>query len=128
MEAVMRKNVFAIVATFCLIFSAAPAHAQTKAGLHLEVCTEWREFNGNLYTRNVCSRTVVIQFMTLDDNKVVVQRLERNEAFDTGINFAQAKARGWMASTCPVDFRTDIAFTGENQLRYFGSDYDCVPR
>jgi hypothetical protein len=123
----MRKIISAIAATGFTVLACA-AQAQNNTGLHLEACTEWREFNGNLYTRNSCNRTVIIQFMTLDDNKVVVQRLERNEPFDTGINFAQAKARGWMASTCPVDYRTDIGFTAENQQRFFESSYDCVPR
>jgi hypothetical protein len=124
----MRKSIFAIVATLGLILGCASAQAQSSTGLHLEACTEWREFDGNLYTRNVCNRTVVVQFMTLDDNKVVVQRLERNEPFDTGISMAQAKSRGWIASTCPVDFRTDVAFNAENRQRFFDSNYDCVPR
>jgi hypothetical protein len=123
----MRK-IYAAATVLLLGLSGAVAQAQTKTGLHLEACTEWREFNGNLYTRNACSRTVVVQFMTLDDKKVLVQRLERNEPFDTGINFAQAKARGWIAATCPVDFRVDVAFTAENMKRFFDSDYDCVPR
>ncbi len=126
----MRKSIFAIVATLGLILGCASAQAQTptNTGLHLEACTEWREFDGKLYTRNVCNRAVVIQFMTLDDGKIIERRVERNEPFDTGITMSAAKTRGWLASTCPVGFRPDVAFNAENRQRYFDSDYDCVPR
>jgi hypothetical protein len=124
----MRKNITAIAATLFLILGCAAAQAQSNTGLHLEACTEWREFDGNLYTRNVCNRTVVVQFMTLDKGELVERRLERNEPFDTGIRSADAKQRGWIGSTCPVGFRPDVALNSENRQRFFDSSYDCVPR
>ncbi len=124
----MRMKIAAIAAGIVFLSLGGAAQAQSKVGLHLEACTEWREFDGNLYTRNVCARAVTIMFMTLDGNNRTTRTLERNEPFDTGIRIQTSKDLGWIATTCPAGFRSDVELTPDNRQRFLDSDYDCVPR
>lgn len=123
----MVKPVGLIFAALFLSLGVGHAAAQNVEGLHMEACTEWRTFNGNQYTRNACRRAVTVWFMTLDGSRRDVRRLERNEAFDTGITAARAKDPGWIGATCPAGFRPNVEFASLNKERFFASDYDCVP-
>jgi len=118
-----------LLAMAAILFGAlvSVAHAQNKVGMHLEECTEWRDFNGSHYTRNVCNRAVTVFFMTLDGKNRIERHLQRNEPIDTGILSVTAKELGWIGATCPVGFRPDVPFTPENRQRFFDSYYDCVP-
>lgn len=124
----MAKIIGSIALALFIVLVVEDAHAQEVEGLHMEACTEWRALNGNHYTRNACRRTVVVWFMTLDGNNRAEKRLERNEAFDTGIAADRAKEIGWIGATCPSGFRPDIEFGVRNKERFFASDYDCVSR
>lgn len=123
----MSKRIGLIAAALLIGLSTGQAAAQSVEGLHMESCTEWRAFNGNQYTRNVCRRAVTVWFMTLDGNHRDTRRLERNEAFDTGIPADRAKDIGWIGATCPAGFRPNVEFAAINKDRFFASDYDCVP-
>lgn len=123
----MPKQAGLIFFALFLSLSAGHAVAQSVEGLHMEACTEWRNFNGKHYTRNACRRPVMVWFMTLDGSYRDARRLERNEAFDTGIQAERAKDIGWIGATCPAGFRPNVEFDAINKDRFFASDYDCVP-
>jgi hypothetical protein len=107
----------------------ASATIASESLSHLEQCTltdSWDYQGGQFGVKNICDKSVSIQFMTQRNQKVKSTILKAGERFNTELSQTQVKSGWWVFTTCPVGYVSSVPF----QVRYLNAltdgKYSCA--
>ena len=125
----LRKLGLACALALSVLVPAHPGQAKTTVP-HLEHCTRWGYIDQNQHfgTSNTCKTPVALRFQAKSSPGPVEHILKPGEAFDTGMTREQIGSGWWIFTTCPVGYRSDVAFGPANVNIIAPSHYRCVPK
>ena len=106
-----------------LLAIATAASAQERVFAHMEGCLVWNR-DGNVGTRNECSRPIALMFMDFDVQQPVTFELAPGARFTSDSVWGQST--GFMFTACPLGFKPSVRFALENKEAIGVSLYNCV--
>ena len=116
----MIRTAFAVL---LLAMATAAAEAQERRMAHMEGCLIWSR-EGNIATRNECSRPIALKYMDFDVQQIVTTELAPGARFTSESVWGQTT--GFMFTACPLGFRPSVPFALENKEAIGVSLYNCV--
>jgi hypothetical protein len=96
---------------------------------HLEQCTlteKWDYQGGEFGVKNICDKSVVIQFMTEKYPQVKNIELKPGERFNTGLSRAQISSGWWVFTACPRGYTSSIPFQVRYENALADGKYNCI--
>jgi len=116
----MRRSLWLMAA---LLAVATAARAQEGRQAHMEGCLIWSN-SGAVAVRNECSRLIVLQFMTVEDQRIVTADLPPGGRFTSDAQWGQTS--GFLFTACPAGYRPNVRFAAENKDAIGLSLYYCI--
>ena len=113
----------ALVCGLVLLVAATSAAAQEGTSAHMEGCLIWSN-SGAVAVRNECSRLIVLQFMTVEDQRIVTADLPPGGRFTSEAQWGQTS--GFLFTACPAGYRPNVRFAAENKDAIGLSLYYCI--
>jgi hypothetical protein len=92
---------------------------------HLEDCIEWGYRNGHYGAVNDCKESSSIQFMLINDERVIKGEVKPGAFFDTGLTGNQVSSSREMFTACPVGYVPSVPFSLKYQDEIRESRYNC---
>ncbi len=118
------RRIASVVALWACLFLAAASVSAQQTMAHMEACTEWDYFGGQMGTRNSCSKPIAILFMAFGDARVIAQDVPPGGHFNSGATEPDL-ANSWMFTACPVGYVPSLRFSTENATAILESLYNC---
>ncbi|HSI02075.1 MAG TPA: hypothetical protein VLA02_15850 [Reyranella sp.] len=116
----MKRSLWLVPA---LLAAATAARAQESRHAHMEGCLIWSG-SGAVAVRNECSRPIVLQFMTFDDQRIVTADLPPGGRFTSDAQWGQST--GFLFTACPAGYQPNVRFAAENKDAIGLSLYYCI--
>jgi hypothetical protein len=95
---------------------------------HLEQCTltkAWNIEDGWFGVKNICDKSIMIQFMSEDSQKPKSAELRPGDRFNTGLH----KVSGWWVfTTCPAGYVSSIPFDIKYKAALTDGVYNCIKK
>jgi hypothetical protein len=91
---------------------------------HMEACTRWEYVGGEFGTLNRCDTPVTIQFMALNEGRVIERNVAPGDWFGSGTGDLPD---GWIFTACPVGYAPSVRVAPENKDTILVSLYNCRP-
>lgn len=107
----------------------SPAGAQGVP--QLEQCTltkTWDYQGGQFGVKNICDKSVTIQFMTEKNPRAKRIDLKPGERFNTALSRTQIKSGWWIFTTCPVGHVSSIPFEVRYKNALMDGQYSCIKK
>jgi hypothetical protein len=95
---------------------------------HLEDCIEWGYRSNHYGAVNDCKESSSIQFMLINDQRVIKGEVEPGAFFDTGLTGNQVSSSRELFTACPVGYVPSVPFSLKYQDEIQGSRYNCLKK
>ncbi len=112
-----------------LTYSHCPGSGD-KVCPHMEMCTNWRYYHGELGTQNACGTAVVVRFLFVSNAKknVIDRELKPGEVLRSGLSKEKVASGWYIFTTCPAGYFSSVPLEDEYREAIRDSQYDCVKK